>query len=106
MRRGITTDGLGINEAMDEKDAKGQPLNYTGRYYLCLPTSRNELFDIMHKRHIETMNALQMFTTGNYRVLDKPPVDRTLFEAKKNNLLTFLNNSNVQDMQFIPSNDL
>jgi hypothetical protein len=55
-------------------------MNYSGKYYLTLTTSRNELFDIMHRRHIATMNQLQMFTTGDYRVLEKGPEDRMQHE--------------------------
>ena len=58
MRRGVTSDNLGVSEPMEDYGTAGQPVNYTGKYYLTFTTNRLECFDIMHKRHLRNMNSL------------------------------------------------
>lgn len=106
MRRGVTNDQLGVSEPVEDFGVGGQPVNYTGRYYLTFTSTRLELFDIMHKRHLQTMNPLQIFNTLNFKVVNKLPEDRNGWELRKNDFLTFLNMSNVQDVQLLPSSDL
>ena len=106
MRRGVSSDDLGVSEPMEDYGPGGQPVNYTGKYYLTFTKERLELFNIMHKRHLQNMNQLQIFNTMNFRIVNKLPEDRNSFNLRKNDFLMHLNMSNIEDIQLIPSSDL
>lgn len=105
MRRTVGNDALGVAEAMDDQ-VNGQPMNYTGKYWLTFTTERRELYDIVHKKHIGGMNQGMMFNTLSYRVGDAKGEKDAELEKRKQDFLSYLNSSSIQDLQLIPSPDL
>jgi len=54
---------------MDEMNERGLPINYTMKYYMTFTTSRDEAFDLIHRRHLANLNSPMYFLhKGQYKI--------------------------------------
>jgi hypothetical protein len=52
-RRGYTDDGLGMAEALNEKDSKGNGLNVSAKFYLSFTDSRESALKAIRKNYVK-----------------------------------------------------
>jgi hypothetical protein len=58
---------------MEEYGYNGQPVNFTGKFYLSFSKDREEVFNLMTDQHLKTMSPLQHFFSRQFRIMNQIP---------------------------------
>jgi len=67
-RRGYSDDNLGMAESLNEKDANGNGLNVSVKFYQAFTTSRDQALTTIRKSYLYHYSLPQVLYTSNFTI--------------------------------------